>query len=215
MEKTKRALDNVIPFPADAVRKFGLERVRERKPSRLEAHGQLNLFDPPSAQVVPFRRPSGPFEEALLLDERGGDGAAEAYRRAIEAGDCVADAYCNLGVLESKRGSLGEAFDCFTQSLRHDPGHFESHYDIGNLYFDVEDYRLSRVHYEIAISIDPDFPNTYFNLGLAHALAQDFESAVDALSRYRELAPGAEAGKTAELLDCLRKLAGAPSRGRS
>lgn len=198
--------DNVIPFPSEAVRKFGFERVRQRKSNKLEQHGQLNLFGPPGGEIIPFPRTGGLFEEALLLDERGDDGAADLYRKAIEAGDCPADAYCNLGVLEFKRGRISDAFDCFTNSLKCDPTHFESHYDIGNLYFEVEDYPLARVHYEVAISIDPTFPNVYFNLGLVLALTHGYREAVEALYRYKKLAPVAEADKADVLVECLEEL---------
>ena len=63
-----------------------------------------------------------------MCDERGDGQAAELYARAIENHDCVADAFCNLGILESKKGSTAKAFDCFTTSLKHDPRHSEAHY---------------------------------------------------------------------------------------
>ena len=80
----------------------------------------------------------------MLLDEREDRRAADSYRRAIAEGDCPADAYCNLGIIESKAGRMAKAFDCFTKSLEHDPRHFESHYNLGNLYFEEDNLRLAQ-----------------------------------------------------------------------
>src|SRR5438552_19148116 len=101
-----------------------------------------------------------------MLDERGDPKAAEIYAKAIAEQDCVADAYCNLGIIESKKGDTMRAFDCFTTSLKHDPRHCEAHYKLGNLYFDVNDLGLAQVPYEMAGEVDPSFANCCFNLAL-------------------------------------------------
>lgn len=207
--------DNVIRFPVEAVSKRGHTRAQpEAKPrrtraARMERAGQLNMFDGPVSadrlgEVVPLPLRLTTFEEALLLDESGDARAEEVYRRAVEDDEYAADAWCNLGVLKSHQGHFDEAFDCFTQSLTADPRHTESHYNIGNLYFDMGDMRLARAHYEIAIEIDPEFPNAHFNLGLVTALSDDFRAAYDAFSRYRDLAPPAEARIANELLTTIR-----------
>jgi len=146
-----------------------------------------------------------PFEEALLLDECGDSRAEKAYRRAISEGDLAADAYCNLGIIESKAGRITKAFDCFTKSLEHNPRHFESHYNLGNLYFEVDNLRLARMHYELAAEINPSFPNLYFNLGLVLALMEEPKSAVDALVKYQRLTPSEERRKAKDLITRLRR----------
>ncbi len=40
-----------------------------------------------------------------------------------------------------------KAFDCFTVSLAKDPWHFESHYNLGNLYLDKEDFHLAKLRH--------------------------------------------------------------------
>ena len=106
----------------------------------------------------------------MLLHEQGDAAAAERYLEAINEGDNVAEAYCNLGIIESQKGNTAKAFDCFTTSLKHDPRHSEAHYNLGNLYFDLNDFRLAQIHYEMAGEVDPTFANAYFNLALVHAL---------------------------------------------
>ena len=138
--------------------KFGYKRVRGRKKIDLEEFGQLNLFNQiVEAKVIRLNAHLSPFEEALLMDEQEQTSAKEAYWNAIKLSDCVADAYCNLGILESRDGETVKAIDSFTNALKFDPRHFEAHYNLANLYSDVGDLALARLHYELAIEIDPDF----------------------------------------------------------
>ena len=62
-----------------------------------------------------------PFEEALLLHERGDAKAAELYREAIAEGDNLADAYCNLGIIELELDRMPKALDCFSLALKNEP----------------------------------------------------------------------------------------------
>ena len=207
--------NNVIPFPGKVVPKFGYKRVRRRDAARLEAEGQLNLFHSPADRnAAGFGRkrsvnttPAMPvFEEALLMDESGDKKtAAEKYWKAITIGDSVADAYCNLGIIECSAGNTGKAFNCFTNALESDPRHFEAHYNMANLYFETGDLRLARLHYEIASEIHPGYAQLYFNLGMVHALSEDYRSAIVALSNYKELAPDLQDSHADELIDSLKQ----------
>jgi tetratricopeptide (TPR) repeat protein len=190
-------MGKILKFPVQAS-KFGFKRVRKR--AAAEHPDQLHLFPQASAQIVDLALESSRFEQALLFDERGDSRAAELYRKAIDEGDCVADAHCNLGIIESQKGNIARAFDCFTNSLKHNPRHFEAHYNLGNLYFDASDFRLSQVHYEMAAEIDPSFANLYFNLALVQAINSDLNAAVATLTRYQELVSVEEGRKADELL---------------
>ena len=203
-------MGKVLQFSPKHPQKFDFERVKKRK-NDSPPRDQLSLFTGHGAQVLRLPTEVGPFEEALLLDERGDARTEEAYRTAISEGDSVADAYCNLGILESKAGRVSKAFDCFTKSLEHDPRHFESHYNLGNLYLEEGNLRLARMHYELAAEVDPGFSNLFFNLALVHAMDNDYPGSFAALSKYKELAPRDEGEKADELLENLRRsLAGKP-----
>ena len=119
-----------------------------------ELQGQLNLFRVETGRLA---RLLTPFEEALLLHEQGDPKAAEHYVEAINEGDNVAEAYCNLGILNLERGQLGAALDNFTLSLKNDPRHVEAHYNLANLYYDAGDLQLAKLHYEAAAQIEPGF----------------------------------------------------------
>jgi tetratricopeptide (TPR) repeat protein len=195
-------MGQILKFPVQAA-KFGYKRVRKR--ARAEDPNQLHLFAPTTAQILNLTPETGWFEQALMLDERGDPTAAEFYAKAIAEQDCVADACCNLGIIESRNGHTAKAVDCFTASLKHNPRHVEAHYNLGNLYFDANDLRLARIHYEIATELDPCFANVYFNLALVQAMHRDLAAAVDTLTRYQELVPDCERRNADELLHNLKR----------
>lgn len=202
----------IIKFPGPAS-KFGYTRVRRRV--RPENPNQLQLFSqaaPSNILAIPSLLSA--FERALMLDEQGDGKAAELYLQAIENNESVADAYCNLGIIQSKQGLTSKAFDSFTKSLTHNPRHFEAHYNLGNMYFEVSDWRLARVHYQIAVEIDPGFPNVYFNLGLVLATNHELEPAIRALETYQNLVAPEQAQNAAELLENLKKSLSAKKTSR-
>jgi len=195
---------NVLPFTQRPPSKFGFERVSKRKKGPSGRKGQLNLFGGREANVLRLPSNTSPFEEALLLDERADPLAEEAYRTAISEGDGVADAYCNLGILQSRAGKTAQAFDSLTKSLEHTPRHFESHFNLGNLYFDAGDLKLARLHYEMAVKIDGAFANLYFNLGLVLASQGELSEAIGAFRRYQSLVPD-DASKANNILATLQQ----------
>ena len=184
---------------------YGLKRVRRRPRGR--SRDQMDLFaGPRSTEVLPLPgAAAASFERALAFDEAGDQGAARAgYLACIEAGESAPDAWCNLGILEFTGGDSREAFDCFRQALKQDPRHWESHYNLGNLFFEAEEADSARLHWELAADIEPGFANVHYNLGLVLGLQEEFAAAVSAVERFCGLASEAEAEAAAELLDTLR-----------
>jgi tetratricopeptide (TPR) repeat protein len=202
-------MGQILKFPVEAA-KLGYKRVRKR--TRPEDPDQLQLsFSVPSARILSFKPSLSSFEQALVLDDCGDSHAAELYARAIENQECVADAYCNLGIIESQKGSTAKAFDCFTTALKLDPRHSEAHYNLANLYFEVNDFRLAQIHYELAAEVDPVFANAYYNLALIQSINNDFARAIDTLTKYQQLSSAEDARNAEELLHSFRKSLGAKS----
>ena len=196
----------LIKFQPKTPRKFGHKRVGSRKRMKLEKFGQLNMFEQQAkeAKVVNFPLNLSPFEEALMMDENHSEKAKEAYRRSISRKDHVADSYCNLGILESMDHNTPQAFDCFTQALKHNPRHFEAHFNLANLYSESGNLALARLHYEIAVEIKPKDPNVYYNLGLVLVLNKDFMNAIEALEKYKSLAEDENTNQADNLINSLR-----------
>lgn len=181
----------VVKFPLNNSSKFGYKRVKRRKKTNLEDFGQLNLFDDSTrqeARIVQMKSHQGNFEIALMLDERNElEGAKEYYHKTIEEGESMADAYCNLGIIESEQQRFSKAIDYFTQCLKHDPRHYEAHYNLANVYSEVGNKELARLHYELVIEIEPDFANAYYNLGLVMVLENKYKEAIAVLNKYKSM----------------------------
>jgi tetratricopeptide (TPR) repeat protein len=167
-----------------------------------ELQGQLSLFRIEEGRVA---RLLTPFEEALLLHEKGDAKASECYREAISEGDNVAEAYCNLAIINLEQGNSAKALDQLTLSLKHEPRHVEAHYNLANLYYDHGNYQLARLHYEAATQIEPGFSLVYFNLALVYHRLNDWTAAWAALQKYQELEP--EDKDIDALSDLLRAMA--------
>jgi tetratricopeptide (TPR) repeat protein len=133
------------------------------------------------------------FEEALSLDDQGQrDNAVKLYLKAINNGESLGDAYCNLGIIEWQQSHTAKAVDYFTLALQNNPRHFEAHYNLANLYGELGNFLLAKAHYRISIEIQPSFPNSHFNLALTFAMNQEFDEAVKCLMQYRDLAAPAD-----------------------
>src|SRR6266550_3668558 len=169
-----------------------------------ELQGQLNLFR--GFEVGKLARLLTPFEEALLLHEQGDPKAVESYVEAINEGDNVAEAYCNLGIINKDIGDIGKALDNFTRSLKHEPRHVEAHYNLGNLYYDAGQLPLARLHYEAAAQIESGFSLVYFNLALVYHKLGDLPGALGALEKYKQLEPNdSEIEAVNQLLKAMRQ----------
>jgi len=193
----------VIQFPVPSPEKFGFKPVRKTKPATPHKQGQLNLFT--GGKVVRMNQLTV-FEEALLMDDQSEkDKARELYTKAIQEKDSVADAYCNLGILESEVKNYSKAIDCFTLSLKEEPRHFEAHYNLANLYAEVGNFPLAKIHYQISIEVEPEFPNSYFNLALTLAMNKEVEEAIQSLRSYCRLSPEADRAQAEELIAVLNR----------
>jgi tetratricopeptide (TPR) repeat protein len=200
-------MTKIIKITANEHSKFGHRKASQRrKKINLEDYGQLNLFDSQSSETIIVKMGvSSLFEEALALDNVGDERSREMYARAIVAGDCIADAFCNLGIIESNEGNLVKAIDCFTSCLRHEPRHFEAHYNLANIYADAGNLKLAKLHYEISIQIEPYFASGYYNLGLVLALDHQVQAAIAALKKYNELASADEKMNVDDLIKSLEE----------
>jgi tetratricopeptide (TPR) repeat protein len=207
---TSSGTDEELRYDFQALTQF--RRVRELRNRGLtnrqieaELNGQLSLFPQKGGQLIKLPIRLSPFEEALILHERGDKRAVEMYFKAIHSGECVSDAYCNLGILDYEGNNIPKAFDHFTNALRYDPRHFESHFNLAHLYFEAGDFRLAHLHYDISAVIEPNSASVHFNLGLIHAINGDLVSAIASLNRAKVHATEEELAQVEELLASLQK----------
>jgi tetratricopeptide (TPR) repeat protein len=152
----------------------------------VDLRGQMHLFER-SGDLLEL--PLNPFKKGLQLQEQGDHEAAAYFHQAIDQGQYVADAFCNLAILEFEGGQTPSAISLLTLALKQDPRHFESHFNLGNVYFDASNYRLAQLHFEVAREIEGNFPNLHYNLGLTYALQDDLDRARESLREHLRLAP--------------------------
>ncbi|MFW5760999.1 MAG: tetratricopeptide repeat protein [Cyclobacteriaceae bacterium] len=200
-------MTKVIKFTHNTPLKFGHQKVKKKKKKiDLEEFGQLNLFESTEeARIIKMGERHSLFEEALLLDDSEDERAREVYLKAIEDKDCLPDAYCNLGILESKSGDIAKAIKYLTLCLKEDSGHFEAHYNLANIYFEAGNYELAKMHYEVAIEIEPNFSFSYYNLGLVLAILNQTKEAIEVLNKYKDFANFEEKNNADELIRNLKK----------
>ncbi len=200
----------VIQFPVNPPAKLGPRKARRksRKPN-LEDFGQLNLFDQheDNTPVLTLPKSDSFFEEALSLDECGNKEAEKYYLLAIQNDESPEDALCNLGILKSNQGDFAKAIDYLTQCLKRNPRHFEAHYNLGNVYSEIGNLALAKVHYELSTEIEPDYPNSFYNLGLVLISMKRYQEAVHCINKYVSLAPSSEHQIANELIKTLNSIA--------
>lgn len=199
----------VVQFPVNPPAKLGPKKANRKKKPNLEDYGQMNLFDQLDDQtpVLSLPKSNSFFEEALQLDEQGNPEAERYYLLAIENSESAEDALCNLGILKSVQGDLAKSIDYLTQCLKVNPRHFEAHYNLGNVYSDLGNLELAKVHYELSTQIEPHYPNSYYNLGLVLVSMKKYKEAIRVINTYVSLAPNAEHEVAHELIKTLNAIA--------
>ncbi|MEM6644439.1 MAG: tetratricopeptide repeat protein [Bacteroidota bacterium] len=201
-------MSRVVQFPMQPPEKLGHKKVRRKRKPNLEDYGQLNLFKKiDDTPVVSMPARGNFFEEALLLDELGDPAAEKYYLLAVANDQSVDDALCNLGILKSGQGEHTKALDFLTRALRSNPRHFEAHYNLGNVYSELGNLELARVHYELSTEIAPEHPNGFYNLGLVLISLKEYKKAIESINRFVALAPSTEHQVANELIKTLNAIA--------
>lgn len=193
----------ILELPSNH-KKFGSKRAHHGADKHPEKERQLNLF---SVGRILQLHPLSPFDKALKMDEKGDmSEAKKLYLKAIEAEDMPADAYCNLGILESQAGNTIKAINYLTLCLKHNPRHLEAHFNLANMYVEAGNIELGMLHYKLSIEIEPAFSNSYFNLGLSLAEANRYKEAISVLNKYCRLVSSAERKSAVELIEKLEAM---------
>ncbi len=185
----------IIPLPfgvhaSPALNGHGTDRVEERIPDAAPQDSPAN---------------KGTYAEACRLAANRDPKAAMRFRQAILEDDQPADAWCALGVLETREGKRRGALACFNRALKEVPRHAHTHRHLGNLYYDLGEYNKARVHYHIASEIEPEVPSVHWSLAQLHLLHKAYGAAMEALVRYRSVADAEGKQRANQLLARLRK----------
>lgn len=104
--------------------------------------------------------------------------AVEWYFRAVQVEPENSDLWQELGMAEYRYGYLEQAISDLEQSLEINPNNPESHFTIGTIGFDLNDYLEARVSFSRAISLDSTIAKYYYQLGLVY-YTMDIEGYID------------------------------------
>ncbi len=118
------------------------------------------------------------------------DGALEAFQKAVEVDPTNVNAWFNLGVMYDEfKGDNEQAFVKWQKVLDLDPHHVAALYNCGNTLLGKEDYDGAIELFTRANQADAEFPQAFFQKGLAQYLKGDKRAAIDSWKRTVDVAP--------------------------
>ena len=77
----------------------------------------------------------------------------------------------------------------FIQAIKIDSNYIDAHYNLGIVYFRLEEFDKSIKCYEKAIKIDPNNLDSHNNLGVTFAKLKNFKKAVSCYKKVIEIDP--------------------------
>lgn len=130
------------------------------------------------------------FDLAYLAEVRGRTAEAESlYREAIGLDPLMPGPHRNLAALALSRGDYAGARNLYRQALRLAPRDASVLVGIGVTTFVLDGLVPAQEFFDRARELEPDNPDTYFNLALVYLQAGIPSEAADAALRVMELTP--------------------------
>ncbi|HVR28836.1 MAG TPA: tetratricopeptide repeat protein [Thermoanaerobaculia bacterium] len=153
--------------------------------ARPDSGARLATVLPLARRVETERSAAEWFELGCELEASSPDRAREAYRRAIEADDRLADAHLNLGCLLHEARELTGAERAYRRALEIAPDDATAAFNLGVALEDQRRTAEAIASYERAVEGDPDFLDAYHNLVRLHERRGDKAAALRILKRLR------------------------------
>jgi tetratricopeptide (TPR) repeat protein len=155
----------------------------------------------PKSEAERTQAAKAQYEQAftLLQQQKSAEEALERLNRAIQYDPNFGDAYVlksyvRLEVLPQ----LDEALSAAKLAVEHAPQNPDSHYTLGLVLEKRAQYAEAERAYLQALSVNPNYADVYFSLGVLYAdQLKDGKKSVDAFRRYLELGGVSERAKMA------------------
>lgn len=120
---------------------------------------------------------------ARVATSRGNDSlAAVWYRQALVSEPDNPTLYQKLGFAEHRAGDLLQAIGDLEYSLQLNPTSGETHFALGNVWYDLEALAQAKAHYQAALALDSTAAKFHFQLGMVFFKSDSPDSA---LTRFR------------------------------
>jgi tetratricopeptide (TPR) repeat protein len=182
-------------------------------------HGQLAFdfrLDAAPAKIITLRRKAdrpapvaGPpvpaardtalaeqyFLEGSELDdgeEANLEGAAVAYRKALEHDPYLVAAVINLANIHYSRDELVEAQALYERAIGLESDFFEAHFNLGNIYHDLDRFSEAQACYREALRLNPFYADAHFYLAVTFEKMGLSQDARPHWRSYQQLAPQGE-----------------------
>ena len=125
-------------------------------------------------------------------DETKLDGAAAAYRKALELDPYLVAALINLANIHYRRDELADAQALYERAIGLESDFFEAHFNLGNIYHDLGRFAEAQSCYREALRLNPSYADTHFYLAVT---CEKMGLSVEARPHwraYQQLAPQGE-----------------------
>jgi tetratricopeptide (TPR) repeat protein len=125
-------------------------------------------------------------------DDSKRDGAAAAYRRALELDPYLVPALINLANIHYSLDELVEAQALYERAIGLEPDFFEAHFNLGNIYHDLGRFTEAQSCYREALRLNPSYADAHFYLAVSFEKMGLSQEARTHWRAYRQLAPNGE-----------------------
>jgi len=148
---------------------------------------QLALRDDPSSAEACYGMGSAQLNQQKPVEAR------QSFERAVKLRatypDTLANAWNNLGLLDTGEGRTEEAIRCFQEALRSSPDHLIALNNLGNAYRLQKEWDKARETFQRSLAVSPEDPDANYGLGMVFAQADDPERAYEYLRRALKFRP--------------------------
>jgi tetratricopeptide (TPR) repeat protein len=169
-------------------------------------------MDPTSTAMEVFNQALA-YQNAGMLEE-----ATAGYLQALGLAPTLAEAYCNLGMIQERQGQLQEAAESYRHATELKPELVPAWFNLGKVLHEQQQLAESAGAYREGLRLDPFHAPAHTNLavvldqqGCAEEALRHYEAAVSITPRdvpaLRNLAITlAKRGRTDEAMDCYDRL---------
>jgi tetratricopeptide (TPR) repeat protein len=120
------------------------------------------------------------------------EGAAQAYRRALEDDPQLVAAIINLANIRYAKDELAEAQALYERAIGLDPTYFEAHFNLGNIHHDHGSFLDAEACYREALGLNPKYADAHFYLAVTLEKMGRSADARPHWRAYQQLAPDGE-----------------------
>jgi tetratricopeptide (TPR) repeat protein len=199
LKALRATLPASMPLSGLSIGAVGDQVVVKEGASRWQAEsGQYLLAfegDPAAGKLTVVERAPAPAAEpedwlarGVELERRDPEGAAHAYRQAIESDPAQLDAWINLGLLQHEMRRHNDALRTYLEALDVVGAEGVLLFNLGVLLEDMQRRREAIQAYQGAVRVDPRLADAHYNLALLLEISGKPREAIQHMAQYRKLA---------------------------